>query len=421
MTKRVLVALCVLAGVGLAGGAGALWVARAGSKTAASPPPVAGEASPAANGPESAVRVATVPVTREDLKRVSDATPAVILHFETTDLYAKVSGFLSELRVDIGDRVKKGDVLATLGVPELEKEYEHKKALAARAEADLGLARQAVRAAEAEYKRGKSQYERLARVGRTGTISQEDVEEAQYGFEAAQAKWDMAKADVGVKDANLQVARADRDQVAALLQYTTVAAPYDGVVTRRNLHTGAFIPANTGEHTPIFTLVRTDLLRVTVDVPEKDARYLDVRHPEKHAVHVRLDALPGQPFVWKLKRFAPALGSGQKVRAEMEVRNPEGKLYPGMYGYAAVVLEDRPGALTLPAGCLSNDAKGAFVWVVAEGKARQQQVTIGLNDGKKAEITSGLSGTEEIVSSGKEGLRDGQPVLAQRAPDAAKK
>jgi membrane fusion protein (multidrug efflux system) len=169
----------------------------------------------------------------------------------------------------------------------------------------------------------------------------------------------------------------------------------------------------------IFTVARTDKLRVTVDIPETNVRYLDVIHPEKHAVHVTLDAFPGKKFVWKLTRFAPVLNEGKKVRAEIELDNPvpdpaDAKhkifLYPGMYTYAAVVLEEKPGALTLPVACLSKDDKGTFVYKVEEGKAKKQSVHVGLNDGIKAEITSGLTGNEAIISGGKDRVRDGQTV-----------
>jgi RND family efflux transporter MFP subunit len=381
----------------------ALWLTGCDGKTPAGPSEPGGTAG-------AALRVETVAVGREDLKRVSETTPAELLPYERTDLYAKVSGFIKELRVDYGDRVKKGDLLAVLDVPEMDKELAQKQALVRRAEADLVLAKEAVRATEAEYRRRKSQYERLTRVGRGGVIDQEAIEETQFGFEASKAKWDMAKADVGVKEANVQVARADRDQMEVMTQYTRVVAPFDGVVTKRHLHTGAFISTRAGE-VPILTVVRTDLLRVVVDVPEKDVPYLN----KEGKVVADLDARPGRKFEWKVTRMAPVLGPGKKVRVEVDVPNPDGVLYPGMYGHATVVLEERPGALTLPSSCVGRDDKGAFVWLAVAGKARQQRVTVGLNDGKKAEIASGLGGTEEVICGSKEALRDGQLVSPQRA------
>jgi multidrug efflux pump subunit AcrA (membrane-fusion protein) len=406
----------------------------------------------------TAVWVETVPVSREHLQRVSEATPAELMPYEMTDLFAKLSGFVKEVRVDYGDRVKKGEVLVVLDVPEMEKELEQKKALVARATAAIQLAREAHKAAgaavqtaeaavlemeagrmraRAHYERWKTQLVSMQNLvnqkvidvqTRDETLNQskaaeaavEEVEakvkSAKAALDEIKAKRDMARADVNVAQAQLQVAQADRDQLEALLQYVQIVAPYDGVVTRRNLHTGAFI--NTGRNdVPLLTVMRTDKLRVVVDVPEKEARYL-----KKNAtIQADLDAWPGKKWAWKISRLAPVLGLGKKVRVEADIPNPDDTLYPGMYGHASVVLEDKPNALTAPTTCLVNDLKGTFVWLAQGGKAHRQAIMTGLNDGKRVEIIEGLDGMDEIISSGKETLREGQPVIAQRVDAGTKK
>jgi HlyD family secretion protein len=399
-----------------------------------------------------ATPVETVAVGREDLKRVSEATPAELFPYERTDLYAKIAGFLQEIRVDYGDRVKKGDVLAILSVPEMDKELEQKKANVARAEAAIRQAQEAFKAAaagvrsaeaivleaeagrtraRANYERWQSEFARVEELVSRNVIDKQTRDETLNQFKAAEsaqaeveakvksakaardeikAKQDKTHEDVSVAQANLLVAKADRDQVEALLQYAKIVAPFDGVVTKRNLHTGAFVNPKAGEM-PLLTVVRTDLLRVVVDVPEKEVRYL---HKDNKVI-VDLDALPVQKFEWKITRIAPVLGFGKKVRIEVEIPNPDGKFYPGMYGHASVILEDKPNALTIPSNCLGKDANGSFVWLVEDGKAKHRPVKIGLNDGKKIEITDGLKGTEEIISGTKESLREGQPVRPQRA------
>jgi RND family efflux transporter MFP subunit len=402
MTRKVRAAVFGTAGLCLAA-ASVLSLAGCGLKLSASPQGAGKEA------PGSAVRVGTMRVGREDLERVSDATPAELLPYEQTDLYAKVSGYVQEMRVDYGDRVKKGDVLAVLWVPEMEVELKQNEALVQQALAEVQLARDAVGVAVAECRWRKAQFERLKGVEESsGALARESVKEIEYAFEASAAKRTMAQSDVTVKAARLEVAKENREQVKTLLRYARIEAPYDGVVTRRNLHTGAFINSRGGEQ-PLLTVVRTDKLRVVTHVPEKDVRFLHKDDP----IQAQLNALPGKKFTWTISRLAPALGDGKMVRVEAEVQNGDGTLYPGMYGYASVILEKRPGALTVPSACLGSDDKGAFVWLAADGQAKRQRVTVGLNDGKKAEITSGLAGTEQVISSGKEGLRDGQPVAAQ--------
>ena len=418
----------------------------------------ANAAEPAPDAPAPAMRVETVAVAREALKRVSEAIPAELLPYEKTDIFAKVSGYLQEIRVDYGDRAKKGDVLAVLWVPELQKEFEQRKAVVARAGAAIQQAREAVKAAEArvrsgeaaiaeaeagrlraqaQYERWKSEYTRIGELVRGGAIEARILDETLKEFKASEAalaeaeakiklthaaldankaERDKAQADVSVAEANLLVAKADRDQVEAMLQYTSVVAPYDGVVTKRNLHTGAFIGSKPGEQ-PLLTIVRTDILRVVVDVPEKDVRYLG----KDNRVVVDLDALPGKKFEWKITRLAPVLGAGKKARVEADIPNPDGTLYPGMYGHAAVILEEKPQALTVPAACLSSDDKGSFVWVAMNGTARQKRVAIGLSDGSKAEITSGLTDAEEVICNAKGTLRDGQPVIQNKTDAGAKR
>ena len=107
---------------------------------------------------------------------------------------------------------------------------------------------------------------------------------------------------------------------------------------------------------------------------------------------------------------------GQKVRVEADIPNPDATLYPGMYGHAAVILEVSPRAISVPAACLGRDDKGAVLWLVLDGKARQRQVTVGIMDAERAEITSGLSETEQVICSGNTALRDGQPVTILRRP-----
>jgi HlyD family secretion protein len=462
MTRPVLVTLGVLGGVALT--ACALWFAWASSPRPA-----------AASGPQPAVRVETIQATREDLKRISDSSEGELLPFESTELYANISGFLSEVQADIGDPitgprydaqgklVQEGQVLARVCVPELVEEVKQKEAQVEQAKAEVTLAQKAFEAAQASFaaagaqvdvekagrarsaaliKRWQTECDFLKTAVRGGTLDRQTLEMTEYELEAAKAtaveveakvkaaeamrdesaaKRDKAGAEVGAASARLQVAQADRDRVKALLDYTRVVAPYDGVVTRRNLHSGAFLSNKNGERPPIFTVMRTDRLRIIVDIAEKDVRFLDVSHPENHPVQMTLDALPGKQFVWPLKRFAPVLGGGKKVRAEIEIPNPDKVFFPGMYGHAAVILETKKRALTVPAVCLSSDASGAFVWLVVDGQAKQQRVTIGLNDGKKAEILSGLTGTEQIITSGKDGLREGQAVVAVEASSGPSK
>jgi RND family efflux transporter MFP subunit len=453
MTGKLSLFLAILGSVGLA-------VAAAALLTGCNSRSRAGLQSAAKDGGDQPVRVETIKPTREDLKRVSEATPAELLPYESTDIAAKIAGYVQKVHVDYGDRVKgprydsqgrlmaEGQLLVELRAPELVEELKQKEEMIHQAEADVKQATANEKAAAANLKTAeaaveeaqagrvradaeeafaRSQYQRLSKTGQA--VERQVIEEALYRKNAAEAaraeieakvesmraardesaaKRDKAASAVLAAQARMGVAGANRDQAKAVLQYTTLTAPYEGVVTRRNIHTGAYLTGKGGEQ-PLLNIARTDKLRVAVDIPEKDVRFLK---PDR-VVEVGLDALPGQKFTWKITRFAPVLGAGKKVRVEAHVDNPDGNLYPGMYGHAVVVLEHKNGALTVPSTCLSTDDKGSFVYTVADGKAQKRHVTLGINDGKNAEIVSGLTGAEEVISSGKDAVHDGQPVAAR--------
>src|SRR5438105_15690649 len=137
--------------------------------------------------------------------------------------------------------VHKDEVLSDLYIPEMEVELKQKQAAVRQASAEIKQAESAVLRAQAELKHAESQYERLARVGRSGVLDKEQVDESRFGFEAAQAAVAKAQADVDVAKSRLEVAKADRDHVQTLLQYTKIRAPFDGVVTRRSINTGDFV------------------------------------------------------------------------------------------------------------------------------------------------------------------------------------
>jgi HlyD family secretion protein len=449
MTKKITIALSVLVGVSLTVIL-VLYFTVGGGKAQAVSEDTAATAS--------ALRVETVSPVRQDIRRVSETTPAILLPYEQTDLYARLTGYVSEIRVDYGSRVKKGEVLAVLSVPEVEKELEQRQAQVTRAEAAIKQAQEAVKVAEAavstaeaivaeaktgrtkaqaEYERWKSEYTRMEDLVRRKVIDQQNLDEtlnqlkasesgvaeakakiesAQAALRESKAKWDKSRVDVSFAEASRLVANADRGQAKAMLKYAKIVAPYDGVVTKRTLHTGAFINQKAADQ-PIFTVVRTDLLRVVVDVAERDVRYLD----KDDKVAADFDGLPGKRFEWKITRLAPVLGAGKRVRVEVEIPNPDGTFYPGMYGRATVILEEKRQALTVPAACLGRNEQGTFVWLAMGGKAERRRVTVGIRDGDRAEITSGLSGTEEVICSGKDALRDGQPVIVQQTAMPAKK
>jgi RND family efflux transporter MFP subunit len=401
-------------------------------------------------------KVETVKPQRGTVRRTTEQ-PGQIEAFEETPLLAKISGYVLKLHADIGDRVAAAQVLAELWVPELEAEVKQKQALVQQAKAEQHQADAAVRAAEAavttaeakiaetkagtlraeaECARWKSELDRNEELAAKKAIPQKVVDETRSQYRAAEANRDeaaarvasaaanlresdaklaKAKADVVAAAARLDVAEANHQQAQIQLQYATIRAPFDGVVTVRNVDTRHLV-AGMGPREPLFVVVRADPVRVFVDVPEKDAT---LAVPGAKAV-VRVQALANQQFEGKVTRTAWALESATRtLRTEIDIPNPEGKLRPGMYAYAIVTVEEHADALTLPASAVFRQADQAYCACVVDGKVHRKPVGVGLNDGSAVEIVSGLDGAEAVIRSEAAALAEGQAVAQPPAAGAA--
>jgi HlyD family secretion protein len=409
--------------------------------------------------------VAVVKPERTTLRRAI-RQPGAIQAFEQTPIFAKIAGYVRKWQVDIGDRVRQGDVLAELWVPEMEVELKQKDALVKQAEAEITQAKEAAAAAEASFRsaeaqvreaeasrlrvqanhrRMKSQYERLAKVGQSGAIDRENVEETRYGLEAAEAaleeveariksaqavrdesraKRDKAQADVSVAEAHLEVAKQNRDQVKALLQYTRLTAPFDGVVTRRHINTGDFVqPPTGGKGEPLFVVERRDVMRIFVDVPESDAGWVQ----KGAAARVRVQALSGPEFVGEVARTSYSLDrTARTLLAEIDLPNPQDRLRSGMYA-SATITAAHPNVLTLPAAAVLTQGDvtqgyQTYCFLVEDGKARRTPIEVGARNAERVEVLKkqakpgqagswvDFTGEEVVIAGNLAGLSDGQAI-----------
>jgi RND family efflux transporter MFP subunit len=411
---------------------------------------------------QPAVTVATVKPQRTTVRRTL-TLPGQVEASEQTKLYAGVAGFVQKVHVDIGDRVKAGQVLAELSVPELVEELKQKKALVTQAEAGLEQARRAlpvaeaalqaaraqVQQAQAALKRARAQYEhakaesqRVEELARQNVIDKQIPEEkrsqsaaaaaaleevgaqvktAEAAEKASAARREQAQAAVKVAEAGLEVARAEVARVAALLQHARVRAPFDGIVTQRNVDTGAYAQPRVGNNEPLLVVTQVDPVRVLIRVPEADVPLVDKGAP---AV-VRVGGLAGQEFKGQVTRTAWVLDAESRtLRAEVDLANPEGKLRPGMSASAAFVVE-RPRVWALPATAVVTEEGQAFCYRVENGKAVRTPLQVGLRGDQRVEVLKkqtkpakpgekgtweDFTGDEEIIRGNLGSLRDGRPV-----------
>ncbi|MFT3879699.1 MAG: efflux RND transporter periplasmic adaptor subunit [Gemmatales bacterium] len=379
---------------------------------------------------------------------------------ESADLYSKVSGYLVEQTVDIGYRVKAGDVLARLSVPEYEKQVKQDTADVVRAEAkvdqmksaittaeaDVGAAAASIALAQAELK-SRASYrafrekqrnrinELVARNAIEAKVADENEDQYQAAMAselaateavnaarqkeaAAKARVKQSQADLRYAEAEVVTAKARLEKSQVLLDYTVIRSPYSGVVTKRNFHPGDFVRSAEagGDRTPVFAVERTDLMRIIIQVPERDVPFVEIG---KQAV-IEVDALPGVLFKTtgdnkvEISRLAASEDPHMRMmRTEVHVKNPDGKLRRGMFGRATLLLQSgSPGAMRVPSSTLTGRAdngKGA-VRVVRDGKVATVPVTYGSDNGTEIEILTGLSKSDSVILRASGPLSDGLTV-----------
>jgi HlyD family secretion protein len=342
--------------------------------------------------------------------------------FQDAPLFVRISGYVKEWKVDIGDRVKKGELLAELDVPDQVVTVKQKEAAVRLAEAQVKQAEAQLLIAKAHQARAQRQYDRLARVGQNGLLDRESIDEARLGNEAAKAAVEKAKADVTAAGAHVDVARADRDYAQTMLAFARIPAPFAGVVTKRNVSEGDFVqPAGGGAGAkPLYVVQQIDPVRVFVNVPGADAMWIKDGDP----VSFRLQGAGGELFTGKVTRNARSFDpQARTLRTEIDVPNPKGILLPGMYVQAAIMVK-HANVWSLPASAVVTEGEQTFCYRVVEGKAVRTPLQVGLRGGGLVEVVKkqvnpkasdeegrweDFTGEEEIVSE-PTGLSNGQPV-----------
>lgn len=405
--------------------------------------------------PPSTPAVKTASPERMTFHRVIEQ-PASVEAFEVTPIYAKISGYVEEVRADIGTRVQKGDLLAKLRVPELVEEHKQKteqvhlaEKLLTVAQARIATAKAQVHEAEAalarvEATRGfwKGQSERFTRLGQTSAVmDKQSVEEAvrmyrssNAGVAEAEAKIESAKANqlemeatYDKSKADINVAKADERRVAAMLSYAEIRAPFDGIVSHRNAHTEHFlqpsVAGNTGKAEPLFVMLRMDRVRVFLDVPEFDAVLV---HDGANA-SIRIPSLNDREFHGTVAGTAWSLEPKQRtLRTEIDFDNPQEILRPGMYAHATIPIE-QPNTFSLPSSAVLIRDGQSFCYRVEDGKAVKTIIRIGTREGDRVEVLKkrgqrkqtgsvdweDFSGKEIIIVSNVGELANGQTIQVE--------
>jgi RND family efflux transporter MFP subunit len=385
--------------------------------------------------------------------------PGSIQAFEQTPIFAKISGYVQKYHVDIGDTVRKGDLLAELWIPEevsglklKEEQVKQTNKALAMARAQVATARAQVQEAEAGLSRAESannywkgQSDRFSNLVKQSVLDKQTQEETLNQYRAAAAALTEAQARIASARAllqekesgrdkaevDIQAAEADRQRQADLVGYARLLAPYDGVVTRRNINTFDFVQAPTaGKGEPLYVVERRDIMRIFVEVPETDAVWVS----KGASARVRIQALQGREFTGKVERTSYGLDrTTRTLLAEIDLANPQDRLRPGMYAYASITVQ-HSNVLTLPLSAVTTQGEitqgyQTFCWIVKDGKAWRTPIETGARDDRFVEVLqkranptrSGEAGgwedftsEEKVVLEGIAGLKDGQAVSVER-------
>lgn len=318
--------------------------------------------------------VIVVSAHRADLTRTL-TIPGDIKPFQVTPVHAKVSGYLKTIRVDRGTWVKAGEPLARLEIPEMEREYH-------RVESDMIMKHRV--------------YKRLADIQRENPdlIPREEVELAQTEF---------------------VMAKAAKEELGAVMDYATIRAPFDGVITERHVHHGALIQAGTSSQLnapPLVTIMDLDQVRITVAVPESDVAWITQRTP----VSITVDAWKGKAWTGTVTRYANALDPATRTMpTEIEVDNPDHTLYPGMYAHVTFTLQTMANRLVVPRQAVLKTPTGRELLIVEQDSVKAVAVRTGFEDERWVEITEGLSGEEQIILQDLQRIRPGDQVAVREA------
>ncbi|MFL5309932.1 MAG: efflux RND transporter periplasmic adaptor subunit [Myxococcales bacterium] len=346
-----------------------------------------------------APRVSVVKALAVDAGRTL-TLPAGLVANQQTLVYARASGYVRRWLVDIGDRVKKGQLLVQLDTPELDKQL-------AQARASLAQTIAALRQAEANRELAIVTARREAALFAKLLISAQENDQAQ----TQAAVWN---ASVNAAQANVVAQRANVGQLEQFVSFGQVYAPYDGTITRRLVEVGTLVNAGAGTAAAaLFEIVSTDPMQSYVDVPQPFAPSIRVGADAKIAVR----AFRGQVFSGRVSRTAGALDPASRtLRTEVDIPNPKGELLAGMYADVSLDVAVSHQVVRVPASAVIADSRGVHVAVVdGSGKVHLVAVTTGLDNGITIELVGGLSGGEQVIAAPPAGVTDGMQVQAVSA------
>jgi RND family efflux transporter MFP subunit len=335
--------------------------------------------------------------------------PGNIEPLYTAAIYARTEGYLDRRYVDIGSKVKAGQVLAVISSPEVDQQLLQAKATLAQSEAALQQARAALQQSKANAELARLTKERDLPLGEKHAISRQNVDEAVQAYHARVADVAAAEANIAAAQANVTANRANVARLEQLRGFERVVAPFDGIITARNIERGDLVATGSAAAgKPLFSIAQSGTLRIQIDVPQSEAVNIQDNQPATVTVKEHL----GREYIGRVVRTADALDSAARTMlTEVQVDNRDGSLLPGMYAQVKFTLANQHRSLVIPTSALVIDHTGMHVVIIQNNeKVHFAPVTIGRDLGTQVEIVKGIEPSEALVASPSDLLHEGEDV-----------
>jgi len=349
-------------------------------------------------------RLDFVPAVRVEPVRASSATmtltwPGTTEAFEQANIFARASGYISRREVDIGSRVKAGDLLVEITAPELDHQI-------AQAEGTLAQMQAALQQAKANRDLAQVTWNRDDPLVQKGWVTRQQGDTDRLGLQAQEAAVAVAEANIKAQTALLHVLQQQKI-------YQRVVAPFDGVITLRNVDVGSLVQADAASGTFLFTLMHSDVIRIQLYVPQAEAFGIS---PGVAAV-VRVPEMPGREFPGTVTRIADALQPGTRtLLTEIDVPNPDHALSPGSYCTVQLEIPRKTPSLIIPSEAIVFNSKGLRVAVVEDGIAHFRNITVVRDFGTTVEVSAGVREGEQLILNPPVDLSDGRKVKLRQPP-----
>ena len=326
---------------------------------------------------------------------VSVTLPGTTAAFAAANIYSRATGYIATRNVDIGDRVKAGDLLAALAVPELDHQISQN-------EATLDQLKSSLQQARANRDLAQVTWDRDSPLLQKGWVTPQQGDTDRLNLQSRAAAVAVAEANVSAQENLLKVLQQNRD-------YASVVAPFDGVITQRNVDVGSLVQGNAASGTFMFEIMQDNVIRVWVYVPQDSAFGVA---PGIDAV-IRVPELPDREFSGKITRIADALQSGTRtLLTEIDITNPDGALAPGIYCTVELHIPRKTPSLSVPADAIIFNSSGMQVAVVNNGTAEFRKVKVKRDLGTRVEVDSGIKAGDQVILNPPVTLVDGSKVQA---------